>query len=52
MARGTKKFMVALSNEKTLTVVTTDVKKAIARAKRWCEKLNDGTRVIDINEVV
>jgi hypothetical protein len=50
--RKPKKFMVALSNDTTIPIVTSDKKRAVKRAKAWCEKLNNGTYIVDVNEVI
>jgi hypothetical protein len=45
-------YRVALSNGRTLRIVAPSSQRALQRAQKWCIKVNDGTTVINVNEIV
>jgi hypothetical protein len=51
MSRGTKKFIVTMSDEKTAPVIAKDARQAVTRIKRWLERKGSDVRVTAINEV-
>lgn len=51
MPRGTKKYIVTMSDGRTAPVVATDDRKAVTRIQRWLERKGSDVKVTAVNEV-